>query len=414
MNLDSLLRDASARLRASVDSDSTPEFARRRRSGALIAGLTAVGLVIVVGLVVLVSPTGNDDFPIATETTLPNSPTTASPSTTSTTVTSATVIPAVDPLFGETTDEVLVFDDGLSAVHVLDPDNRLIATVPIDGQRAGDQPYRIHRVGDHLVVGWGEIYAYSLNTGESTLIAKATQFVPAVEPERVWVVDWANGSNVGTGTPSAWQVDMEGNVLTEPTKIEGDVYPSIGIPGGLALETEHGIGLWYPGQGVTDAVLGMSSAIALDTWGDLLAYCTNWDCNDVRVVNLVNDKVAAEFSFEPPIRARSGRFSPDGTTLAFAVSTNDVVYLDIATGADVFAAKEVAPTDELVYVAWSPDSLALYAATYTYTTRPLTIVRHDLDTLATETTVLPFGGTLDFIVIDRSDAAVLLANAADL
>ncbi len=432
MNLDRMLRDASARLRASVDSGRAPELTQRRRSGAFIAALAGVGLVIIVGLVVLVPLTGGEDLPTATETTLPTPSATTSSDPTSTTNTTTTasvaVIPEVGPLFGETTDEVLVFDDGLSGVFTLDGDNRAVSRGLLSGQSPGDQPDRIHRVGEYLVFGWGGISAYSLATGQSTLIAKGTLFLPAVEPDRVWIVDWNRGSNIGTGTPLAWQVDMEGNVLTDPANIEGDVHPSIGVPGGLALETEHGIALWYPDRDTTELVPGMSFAGIMDVRGDLVAYCEIGHCDTVFVRNLATGEVISTELFpetpEPDLEQwfpLSARFSPDGSKLAFTLANNDLVYLDTETGSLTVVVKEVQTVKkpletrpQPLYVAWSPDGAALYAASYSYATLPLTVVRHDLDTLATEITFLPKGGTLDFVVLDRSDATMLLSDAADL
>lgn len=314
-------------------------------------------------------------------------------------------VPGSGPLFGEDTGETLVFDNGLSGVLALDPDRRIASETPIVGQRAGDQPYRIHRVGDHLVVGWGVIYAHSLATGESTELSTGTLFVPATEPDRVWIIDWANGSRIGTGVPSAWQVDMEGNVLTEPTKIEIDgwSFPAIGVPGGLAIQTDEGVVLWYPATGVSEQKFGDSGAVVVDTWGDLMAYCTTGGCTQIAVVDLSN---AAEVFIAVGLwGSRAGQFSEDGAMLALATGSGDVLVVELTNPDRVAGAtKGLGDGDPSLFVSWAPDGSALYSATYSYARTSLTIVRYDVETQTSATTVLPFGGTLDFIVMTAADA----------
>ncbi len=64
--------------------------------------------------------------------------------------------PAPGPVgFDGVTDTVLVFDDGYDGALVLDVDTGDQQRVGLPGQRAGDQPFRLHRMGSWLVVGWG-------------------------------------------------------------------------------------------------------------------------------------------------------------------------------------------------------------------------------------------------------------------
>jgi hypothetical protein len=83
----------------------------------------------------------------------------ATTSPTTTTLTTTTTLrpgadPATGPLFGDPSDVVLLFDDGIDGVLALDPDGRVGSRSVIDGQVAGSSPYRMTRVGDTLVVGW--------------------------------------------------------------------------------------------------------------------------------------------------------------------------------------------------------------------------------------------------------------------
>jgi hypothetical protein len=323
-------------------------------------------------------------------------------------------VPETGPLFGIETDEVLVFDDGCYSVVTVDPDARVRTTTEVEGQMCGDQPYRLLQVDNHLVVGWSSISSYSMPSGDSTLIAKATLAVPAVEPGRVWIVDWARGSNIGTGKPSAWQVDLEGNVLTEPTVIEGDdVWPAIGIPGGLALETPAGVTLWYPETGASAEPILEGSTFVMDTWGSLLAYCTNQQCTAVAITDLATMETT-EVGVPGSTRTfhfggGSGRFSPDGTVLALTTDLGDVLLVRVLHSGE---AETVATGLNFgpLYLAWSPSGKALYAATYSYGESHLVIGRYDLQTSELAVTNLPFGGTIDFVVLPADNGARFLAD----
>lgn len=321
--------------------------------------------------------------------------------------------PATGPLFREETGDVLVFDNGLSGVVAIDPDERVRSAAPVVGQRSGDQPYRMHRVDNRLVVGWGAIYAHSLVTGESTFLSVGTIFIPAVESGRIWIIDWANGSNIGTGVPSAWQVDMEGNILTEPTKIEADgwSFPSMGIPGGLAVRTDDSVVLWYPYTGFSDQVFGDSSTSVIDTWNELFAFCSD-SCTDQTVINLSTGETI--FTRTGAVSSYTGRFSPDGSMLALTTEAGDTLVIELANPDRVAGAmKGLGAGDSNLFVTWAPDSSALYIATYAYGLPSLTIVRYDIEAQTTATAVLPFGGTLDFVVMTPAEAGRFFSDPFD-
>jgi hypothetical protein len=102
-------------------------------------------------------------------------------------VTSDTASATTFPSSMTETPWALIFDDGVEGVTVLDPNDPAGGEgIPIEGQRRGDQPYRLELVAGHLVVGWNQVYAVDLDTAESTLLGEATVFVPGAEPDRVW------------------------------------------------------------------------------------------------------------------------------------------------------------------------------------------------------------------------------------
>lgn len=101
--------------------------------------------------------------------------------------------PATQPLFAEKTGAVLLLSDGIDGVTAIDVDHRVAGRRVIEGERAGDQPFRITTTGDQLIVGWGEIYAMPLTRGPSRKIADATIYIPAAEPGQVWTITWEGG-----------------------------------------------------------------------------------------------------------------------------------------------------------------------------------------------------------------------------
>ena len=106
--------------------------------------------------------------------------------------------PTGRPVFSTPTGVTLLLDDGYDGVTALDLDTGIVGRRIVDGQRAGDQPYRLFRSDDSLIVGWGEVFAAPLDGGPSVSLGEATLAVPASEPGRVWLASWTGG-RVGEG-----------------------------------------------------------------------------------------------------------------------------------------------------------------------------------------------------------------------
>lgn len=103
-----------------------------------------------------------------------------------------------DGLFASPTGVVLLFADGIDGVTAVDLDRGVVGRRVVEGERPGDQPFRLTHTGDHLVVGWGEIWAAPLDGGPSRKIDDATIYLPAAEPGEVWTLTWAGG-RIGQG-----------------------------------------------------------------------------------------------------------------------------------------------------------------------------------------------------------------------
>ncbi len=332
----------------------------------------------------------------------PTSPSTTVPATAS----SSTTLPTpVDPLFGEDVPWVFLFDDGIDGVLAVDPTMRIASRSFVEGQRAGDQPYRLELVENRLIVGWGEIYAAAIYGRTSVLLGEATIYVPAFLPDRVWLIDYPGG-RIGAGVPLAWQVSVvTGDQLSEPTPLDVAGFPTIGIPGGLALETDTGIALWDADTGEVVKVLGTGPASVSDVSRDRdarIAWCED-PCTELHITTIGSgeDVVVTSRSGEP-FDARSARFSNDLRFLA-APAGSSVVVVDFEDITD-YSEFPVPGTDPFVFVSWAPFGPDLFASTYSYGGSLTTVVWHNALHKTTVSTELPFGGALSFVVIGRDQA----------
>src|SRR3954451_21529284 len=183
-NLTERLREAAGDPRGPSDFDALAREAgnrrsrRRRRTVALVAG---AGLLVAV----LVFVRRDDDHTAQRITT----------ATTGTTVTTATTTPD-GSLFSSATGDALVFDNGDDEITVLGVDSRRGEHRFNVGQRAGDQPFRMTRVNNDVLVGWGEVFAAPLAGGPSRSLGQATVYLPATEPDRVWLSEYPNENGV--------------------------------------------------------------------------------------------------------------------------------------------------------------------------------------------------------------------------
>ncbi|HET6775794.1 MAG TPA: hypothetical protein VFH36_20955 [Acidimicrobiales bacterium] len=129
-------------------------------------------------------------------------------------------------------DVVLLVSDGIDGVTAVDLDHRLAGRRVVEGERAGDQPFRLTLTGSHLVVGWGEIYAAPLSGASSTKIDDATIYLPAAEPGEVWTVTW-DGGRVGEGQASVRRVRVDGTIGFSSDGFDtARLTPLLGVPGG--------------------------------------------------------------------------------------------------------------------------------------------------------------------------------------
>jgi hypothetical protein len=365
----------------------------------------ALGLLMYAPVATPPSPTSADPttlpVPTTTASTTPQLPTTTGQPTTTTSF--AIRFPETGPIFGEEVGVRLLFDDGYYGLTALDPDDRLVARTTVEGQRPGDEPYSMIRVGDKLVVGWGEPHVVDLSSREARSLGVATIFVPAAEPNRVWLIDY--GDRIGDQTPRVWQVDVtSGEALGDPVQLSGG-HPVIGIAGGLALQTEEGLSLWMLDTGQMRTLDADGSGWVHDVSGTQLVWCGS-ECTELRVTDTTT---LATRRYEVPAGydkfLGSARYSQ--RYLAALVGRQDahdgeaIWILDTVTG-DVTLVGD--PETRVSFVAWAPAGDQLFASSASRFGGPTVIWRYDLTDGEFDAVVLPFGRAFWPVIVDAPQA----------
>lgn len=311
-----------------------------------------------------------------------------------------------DLVFSRPLPWTLVFDSGVSSIHVLDLNHDEFHTLEVEGARGGDQPYRLTMHDGHLVVGWGEIHAFNTATLESSLLDEATIHVPAAEPSRVWMIDYPGG-RIGPDAPQVWQVHVAGGQTTKRQELDVDGFPAHGVPGGVALESDSGVTLWDADTGEAVGRLGSGSGFVSDATVDgMLAWCEG-SCREMKITTL---GTKAELVVPHPegeaFHVRAARFSDDGRYLA-APAGADVVIIDTATGDS-----RIAITFPVAHssVSWAPDGQIVFAASNSFGEPETSVGYYSVVSGTAEVSSLPSGGAFGFVVLPTHEAGPLLGT----
>ena len=381
--------------------------------GRLLLLLVLAGACTASGVDAPVSTVGPQTTTPVTQTSLPTTASTSSTMATAATVTTLS-LPAEGPIFDDKTGTLLLFDDGLDGVTAVDPDRRLAGRSVVEGQRAGDEPFSMIRVGDSLVVGWSDIYAVDLASRQPTSLGLATIFVPAAEPERVWMIDYPAG-RIGGGQPEVWQVNVSGERITEPVALLGDGYPAMGFMGGLVLEVGNRLDLWDASTGKVTPLEEGGPGVVSDVRGAYLAWCPGL-CLRLMVTDtstLTSEEFVPPEGYARFVGQYFARFSPDGRYLAAMVGGNGssegeaVWIVDLQSGRGSVISD---PDTTIDYLAWAPDGTQLFASSYSYSQTHTVIWRYQLSDPDLTAVVLPFGGALTPVVADSDLADVYLGD----
>ncbi len=320
-----------------------------------------------------------------------------------TTTTPEVQIPESGPVFGVETGVVLLLDDGLEGVIAVDFDGRRAARSLVQGQRPGDEPFSMVRVGDKLVVGWSSIYAVDIETRQGNKIGDATIFVPAADPGRVWMIDYPGG-RIGSGPKTVWQVTAEGETVVDPTVLDSNLHPLVGVPGGLALQSGNGLRLWDLATNEMVSLGADGAGFAKDVDGTNLAWCSG-QCD---TLFLTDTSQLATIEYDAPVGTvfLDAKFSDDGRYLAAVLGNEDTylggsLYLLNLESGEI---KTFAETGPVSHIAWAPDNDQVFATGRSYGEATTAVWRIQISTEQISTTVLPVGGGISPVVIDSTDA----------
>jgi PASTA domain len=311
------------------------------------------------------------------------------------------VEPSRAGVFSTPTDTVLLFSDGIDGATAIDLDRRLAGRRVIEGERAGDQSFRLTLTGEQLVVGWGEIYAAPLSGGPSTKVAAATVYIPASEPGEVWTLTW-EGGRIGAGAVTLQRVRVDGRVVFTSTTFDpASLQPVIGVPGGLAVNTPEGVAVWHSDTGTTSAVLGSGPATAATSDGHSLAWCEG-SCSTFHVATL--DRTGPPTAPHIAPSAQHIALSADGARLAVlrpAGGRADLIVTRSGTSEEVVVARDLDPQGALV---WTTDGRQLFYTENSYQQASHRVGRYDAETQRWEIHSLPVGDGLAPLAIDRAQA----------
>jgi hypothetical protein len=311
-------------------------------------------------------------------------------------------------VFDTRTDTVLVFSDGIDGITALDLDAGVAARRVIDGERAGDQPFRINLVDDHLVVGWGEIYAAPLDGGRSTRIDTARYYIPAAEPGQVWTVI---PGPLGQGMVQIQRVTMDGNVVVTTDALDLSSYtPLYGVPGGLVVAGPQGLAIWEASSGsVSDPIGAAARSVSITSDGTHLAWCDE-TCQQPHLVDLDRTGPPTAPAAAPGHRVA---LSPDGQHLAALRSTDagtELVVTDLATGDETLVATTL---PRFGSVQWTDDGQQLFYASASAAAGETTLGRYDVPTGSWQMVDLdldPGHAVAMFVPVERDPASALLAG----
>lgn len=377
--------------------DGTPLVEERRaRRWRRVLVMAAVLVVVVAGVAIVVIGTVDDDGAV---------------------VSTEPAAPTGQPragVFSTPTSTVLLFSDGIDGATAIDLDRRLAGRGVIEGERAGDQPFRLTLTGDHLVVGWGEIYASPLGGGPSTLIAVATIYIPASEPGEVWTITW-DGGRIGAGPATLRRVRVDGTIVVSFDPFDTvALQPVIGVPGGLVVNTAQGVAVWDASSGTTGPVLGPGPATAATSDGRSVAWCES-TCTDFHVAAL--DRSGKPTAPHASLSNQRIAFSAGGAYLAVlrpAGGGAELVVIDRETSEETVVARDL---DTAGALQWTSDGRQLFYTEGSYLQSSMRVGRYDIGTQQWETHTLPIGDGLAAIALDdtqaRSFFSDLLVPASD-
>ena len=386
---DQLRQYGEALERDRLNDSGEPEIGASPRPWRRIVSVAAALALLTGGAIALTATNGDDDSVVTVDTPDPAEVSHAG-------------------IFTTPTDTVLLFSDGIDGATAIDLDRRLAGRRVIEGERAGDQQYRTTLTGNHLVVGWGEIYAAPLDGGPSSKIADATIYLPASEPGEVWTLTW-EGGRIGSGDAALRRVTVEGTAVFESETFDPALFePVQGVPGGLLVNSPTGVAVWNADTQTTGPVLGTGRAVAATTDGRTVAWCSE-NCAEVRSAELARPGEPTARHIAPG--AQQIALSPDGSTLAVLRRAGDGTELVLMTPSASDPRVVADELDAFAGLAWSADGRQLFYTENSYREGTSRVGRYDIERERWEVATLPVGDGLAALAVSRTEARSFFADS---
>jgi hypothetical protein len=261
-------------------------------------------------------------------------------------------------------DRLFLAGDG--EAWVVDPTSETAQHLTMPELPPGDAPYRVVRRADALVA-WAYRTVIVQPEPEPTFDALAPDslfFIPSSSPDRVWVAISDESQEDGRLT-AVREVAIDGQVTVPDTRPPDGAWPVAAVDGNLVFQEEGELVVWNPSTGKEVDRLPGQLPVAWD--GALLAWCDDV-CSSLHIKDL---RSGGTMTVQPPagatgFEALQGRFSPDGSTLAVAVSLGDgedagrqLALIDVGTGRITIVDEAIVPTP-YVFIDWMPSGGTVY------------------------------------------------------
>ena len=201
-----------------------------------------------------------------------------------------------------------------------------------------------------------------------------------------------------------------GVALTDPAPLPASGYPIIGVPTGVVLQTGAGLVVWSPDGTTRELGFGWGAQV-LDGYDSTVVVCPGVPCSAPLLVDTgtgtgtgTGEAATIEIGRSIETRrfgARSARFSPDGSRIAFTTS-DGIAITDVETLQTVAVSIDAGVPDRPLYVEWAPDGSTVFVSNWSYGYSDMTIARYELATDKLEMSTLPYGGGIGFVVVARS------------